>query len=59
MMTCLLCMKELLMEVSRREKEAGIVPDPDLDAYMKVMYCISLSCPPPCHVQISLCFNKS
>ncbi|XP_027919830.1 pleiotropic drug resistance protein 3-like isoform X1 [Vigna unguiculata] len=26
---------ELLMEVSRREKEAGIVPDPDLDAYMK------------------------
>ncbi|KAK7291744.1 hypothetical protein RIF29_07127 [Crotalaria pallida] len=26
---------ELLMEVSRREKEAGIMPDPDLDAYMK------------------------
>ncbi|XP_027329792.1 pleiotropic drug resistance protein 3 [Abrus precatorius] len=26
---------ELLVEVSRREKEAGIVPDPDLDAYMK------------------------
>jgi len=32
------CMKELLMEVSRREKEAGIVPDPDLDAYMKVLF---------------------
>jgi len=27
-------MKELLMEISRKEKEAGIVPDPDLDAYM-------------------------
>ncbi|XP_052110559.1 pleiotropic drug resistance protein 3 isoform X2 [Arachis duranensis] len=26
---------ELLKEVSRREKEAGIMPDPDLDAYMK------------------------
>jgi len=31
-------MQELLMEVSRREKEAGIVPDPDLDAYMKVLF---------------------
>ncbi|KAG2407357.1 Pleiotropic drug resistance protein [Vigna angularis] len=28
---------ELLMEVSRREKDAGIVPDPDLDAYMKIL----------------------
>ncbi|KAE9602538.1 hypothetical protein Lal_00049481 [Lupinus albus] len=28
---------ELLMEVSRSEKEAGIVPDPDLDAYMKAI----------------------
>ncbi|MBA0666330.1 hypothetical protein Goklo_002752, partial [Gossypium klotzschianum] len=27
--------QELMMEVSRREKEAGIVPDPDIDAYMK------------------------
>ncbi|KAH1116652.1 hypothetical protein GLYMA_17G039300v4 [Glycine max] len=26
---------KLLMEVSRKEKEGGIVPDPDLDAYMK------------------------
>jgi len=24
------------MEISRREKEAGIVPDPDTDTYMKV-----------------------
>lgn len=29
--------QELMMEVSRREKEAGIVPDPDIDAYMKVL----------------------
>lgn len=28
--------KEIMMEVNRREKEAGIVPDPDVDAYMKV-----------------------
>ncbi|KAL5769502.1 hypothetical protein ACOSP7_013656 [Xanthoceras sorbifolium] len=26
---------EIMMEVSRREKEAGIVPDPDVDTYMK------------------------
>lgn len=25
-----------MMEVSKREKEAGIVPDPDIDTYMKV-----------------------
>ncbi|KAK4275216.1 hypothetical protein QN277_018340 [Acacia crassicarpa] len=29
------CRSEILLEVSRREKEAGIMPDPDLDAYMK------------------------
>lgn len=28
--------KEIMMEVSKREKEAGIVPDPDIDTYMKV-----------------------
>lgn len=28
--------KEIMLEVSRREKAAGIVPDPDIDAYMKV-----------------------
>ncbi|KAB2084677.1 hypothetical protein ES319_A05G350400v1 [Gossypium barbadense] len=27
-----------MMEVSRREKEAGIVPDPDIDAYMKATW---------------------
>ncbi|KAI3982514.1 hypothetical protein MKX01_031253 [Papaver californicum] len=26
-----------MLEVCRREKEAGIVPDPDLDTYMKVI----------------------
>lgn len=26
-----------MKELSRREKEAGIFPDPDVDAYMKVM----------------------
>ena len=25
-----------MLEVSRREKEAGIIPDPDIDTYMKV-----------------------
>ncbi|XVF05898.1 hypothetical protein REPUB_Repub06bG0001600 [Reevesia pubescens] len=28
---------EIMMEVSRREKEAGIVPDPDTDTYMKIL----------------------
>ncbi|KAL8542756.1 hypothetical protein ACS0TY_003583 [Phlomoides rotata] len=28
---------EIMMEVSRREKEANIVPDPDIDIYMKMM----------------------
>lgn len=28
---------DIMMEVSRREKEAGIVPDPDIDTYMKVV----------------------
>ena len=25
-----------MVEVSKREKQAGVVPDPDIDAYMKV-----------------------
>ncbi|KAH9670318.1 ABC transporter G family member 37 [Citrus sinensis] len=29
--------EETMMEVSRREKEAGIVPDPDIDTYMKIL----------------------
>uniref|UniRef100_A0A2N9E6E2 ABC transporter domain-containing protein n=1 Tax=Fagus sylvatica TaxID=28930 RepID=A0A2N9E6E2_FAGSY len=28
---------DIMMEVSRREKEAGIVPDPDIDTYMKIL----------------------
>lgn len=27
----------MLEEVSRREKQSGIVPEPDLDTYMKVI----------------------
>lgn len=27
---------EMLLELSRREKAANIIPDPDLDLYMKV-----------------------
>ncbi|CAM8903086.1 unnamed protein product [Rhodiola kirilowii] len=29
--------QEIILEVSRREKAAGIVPDPDIDAYMKAI----------------------
>ncbi|KAK9195038.1 hypothetical protein WN943_003155 [Citrus x changshan-huyou] len=29
--------EEIMMEVSRREKEAGIIPDPDIDTYMKAI----------------------
>ncbi|XP_021291929.1 pleiotropic drug resistance protein 3-like [Herrania umbratica] len=28
---------EIMKEVSRREKQAGVVPDPDIDAYMKAI----------------------
>ncbi|KAB1202050.1 Pleiotropic drug resistance protein 3 [Morella rubra] len=28
---------EVMMELSKREKEAGIVPDPDIDTYMKAI----------------------
>ena len=28
---------DLLAELSRREKEANIKPDPDIDVYMKVI----------------------
>ncbi|KAG2694531.1 hypothetical protein I3760_08G149600 [Carya illinoinensis] len=28
---------DVLMEVSKREKEAGVVPDPDIDTYMKAI----------------------
>uniref|UniRef100_A0A2N9GFS1 ABC transporter domain-containing protein n=1 Tax=Fagus sylvatica TaxID=28930 RepID=A0A2N9GFS1_FAGSY len=29
---------DVILEVSKREKEAGIVPDPDIDTYMKMPY---------------------
>ncbi|XP_019254764.1 PREDICTED: pleiotropic drug resistance protein 3-like [Nicotiana attenuata] len=28
---------EIMIKLSRREKEAGIVPDPDIDTYMKAI----------------------
>ena len=28
--------EDVMVEVSKREKEAGIIPDPDIDTYMKV-----------------------
>lgn len=28
--------EDIMKEISRREKEAGIVPEPDIDTYMKV-----------------------
>jgi len=33
---------DLLAELSRREKEANIMPDPDIDVYMKVTKSTSL-----------------
>lgn len=35
--------EEIMKEVSRREKLAGIVPEPDIDIYMKVK-CITGIC---------------
>ncbi|KAI7743635.1 hypothetical protein M8C21_012057 [Ambrosia artemisiifolia] len=29
--------KEIMMEVNRREKEGGIIPDPDIDTFMKAI----------------------
>ncbi|GMY22092.1 pleiotropic drug resistance protein 3-like [Fagus crenata] len=31
------CCQDVMVEVSKREKEAGIVPDPDIDTYMKAI----------------------
>ncbi|KAJ7973218.1 Pleiotropic drug resistance ABC transporter [Quillaja saponaria] len=33
---------DIMMEVSRREKEAGVIPDPDIDTYMKAIAVIGL-----------------
>ncbi|KAK3189964.1 hypothetical protein Dsin_029525 [Dipteronia sinensis] len=35
---------EIMTEVSKREKQAGIVPDPDIDAYMKAISVKGLKC---------------
>lgn len=32
-----LAIPDIMMEVSRREKELGVIPDPDIDTYMKVV----------------------
>jgi hypothetical protein len=34
-----------MVEVSKREKEAGIIPDPDIDTYMEVPAASSVSFP--------------
>lgn len=31
-----------MVEVSRREKEAGVFPDPDIDTYMKVSLSLNI-----------------
>lgn len=33
---------ELLTELERKEKEAGIVPDPEVSYFMKVLYLVML-----------------
>lgn len=43
-----------MLEVTKREKEAGIVPDPDIDTYMKVLK-IQLWCPFSCNFIILHC----
>jgi len=31
----------MIAELSRREKEANLIPDPNIDVYMKVKYCFT------------------
>lgn len=33
----ILCIADIVAEITRKEKEAGIIPDPDIDTYMKVI----------------------
>lgn len=48
-------------EISRKEKEAGVFPDPDIDVFMKVIsilfsvhcYSVTILCE---HITIILCF---
>ena len=36
-LTYIICHIDILAEVTTKEKDAGIIPDPDIDAYMKVL----------------------
>ncbi len=57
--------EDVILEVSKREKEAGIVPDPDIDTYMKVtvaspvfvhvceLICTSIACLKCCSSYVS------
>ena len=46
------------MELAKREKEAGIIPEGDVDAYMKVthLFC-STNHPPKCKSTLRKCFE--
>lgn len=33
----ILCIADVVAEITRREKEEGIIPDADIDTYMKVI----------------------
>ncbi|KAJ0078961.1 hypothetical protein Patl1_23921 [Pistacia atlantica] len=49
-------LEEIMLEISRREKQAGIVPDPDIDTYMKVNKSFpAMSFFPPVNV---LCYSS-
>jgi hypothetical protein len=39
----------MLKELARREKEAGIFPDSDIDMFMKVKLCALLIPASPCY----------
>lgn len=42
--------EDIIAEVTRREKEAGIMPDPDIDTYMKVRIPMSIIFSIPGHI---------
>lgn len=51
---------EMLAELSRREKEANIMPDPDLDIYMKVnLICTEFSVYNIFQIMQKCCWKKS
>lgn len=43
-----------MVEVSRREKQEGIIPDPDVDTYIKVLL-VSLSSFSPLFLALPIC----